>query len=171
MKPDVVIHTAAIKHVNLAEENPSKTVEINLIGSLNVIKASIRAGVPVTIGISTDKACQPENVYGYTKRMMEQMFLEHHNEKTKFVCTRFANVAASNGSVIPFWLSLAEQGKALKLTNPNMNRLMFSKSDAAELILQAYKYANQSSESFILSSIMKSVKTVSYTHLTLPTKA
>ncbi len=157
INPDLVIHAAALKHVNLAEKNPSKAVEINVVGSLNVIKASIRAEVPVTIGISTDKACQPENVYGYSKWMMELLFMEYHNSKTKFVCTRFANVAASNGSVIPFWLNLAEQGKALKLTDTRMNRLMFSKQAAAELIYQAYEYAQQSDHSFVLSSMMKSV--------------
>ena len=70
VKPDIVIHAAALKHINLAEENPSKAVEINVVGSLNIVKASIRAEVPLTIGISTDKACNPDSVYGYSKRMM-----------------------------------------------------------------------------------------------------
>ena len=99
-----MIHSAALKHINLAEENPTSAIKINIKGSLNVIKASIRAQIPITIGVSTDKACDPDSVYGYTKRMMEKMFIEHHNNKTKFVCTRFANVANSNGSVIPLSL-------------------------------------------------------------------
>ena len=156
-RPDIVIHAAALKHVNLAEENPSKTLEINMLGSLNVIKASVRAEVPITVGISTDKACQPENIYGYSKKIMEQIFMEHFNESTKFVCTRFANVAASNGSVIPFWLKLAESGQPLKLTDSRMNRLMFSKDDAATLIRTSIEYAEKASEPFILSSLMKSV--------------
>ena len=117
IKPDVVIHAAALKHVNLAELNPSEAVEVNVNGSLNIIKASIRAKVPITIGISTDKACDPDNVYGYTKNLMEKMFLENHNTETKFVCTRFANVAKSNGSVIPFWKGLAKKGQPLKFKN------------------------------------------------------
>jgi len=157
IKPDVVIHTAALKHVNIAEENPTKTIKVNINGSLNVIKASIRAQVPITVGVSTDKACDPDSVYGYTKRMMERMFMEHHNEKTKFVCTRFANVANSNGSVIPFWKNLVKQGEPLKLTSPKMNRLMFSKEASAELIYNAYLYAKNSNEPFILSNIMKTV--------------
>ena len=157
VKPDLVIHAAALKHVNLAEKNLSRTIEINVIGSLNIVKASIRAEVPVTIGISTDKACSPKNVYGYSKRLMELLFHEHYNSKTKFVCTRFANVAASNGSVIPFWLDLAKKGEALKLTDVNMNRLMFSKEDAADLIFQTYQYTLKSTKPFICSSIMKSV--------------
>ena len=73
IKPDIVIHAAALKHVNLAETNPTKAIDINLRGSLNIINASIRAEVPLTIGISTDKACAPENIYGYSKKMMEQI--------------------------------------------------------------------------------------------------
>lgn len=157
VKPDIVIHAAALKHVNLAELNPTEAVEINVNGSLNVIKASIRAKVPVTIGISTDKACDPDNVYGYTKNLMEKMFLEYHNEETKFICTRFANVAKSNGSVIPFWKGLVKKGHPLKLTDPKMNRLMFSKQESAELIYNAYKNALESKEPFILSNIMKNV--------------
>ena len=156
VKPDIVIHAAALKHINLAEENPAKAVEINIVGSLNIIKASVRAEVPLTIGISTDKACNPDSVYGYTKSMMESMFSQHHNEKTKFVCTRFANVANSNGSVIPFWLSEAKKGNALKLTDTKMNRLMFSKQESAELI----KYAIDASDynfPFIVCQKMKNV--------------
>ena len=157
VQPDIVIHSAALKHVNLAEENPTEAIKININGSLNIIKSSIRAQVPITIGISTDKACDPDSVYGYTKCMMEKMFMEHHNEKTKFVCTRFANVANSNGSVIPFWKNLKNQGKPLKLTSDKMNRLMFSKEASAKLIYDAYEVAYLMKKPFILSNIMKTV--------------
>jgi len=157
VRPNIVIHAAALKHINLAEENPTKTVEINIDGSLNVIKASIRAQIPITIGVSTDKACNPDSVYGYTKRMMERLFMEHHNEKTKFICVRFANVANSNGSVIPFWKKLAKENKSLKLTDPNMNRLMFSTEASAELIHNSYLYSLEIADPFILSNIMKTV--------------
>ena len=142
IKPDIVIHTAAIKHI---------------VGSLNVIKASVRANVKLTIGISTDKACDPDSVYGYTKSVMEKMFMEYHNNETKFVCTRFANVANSNGSVIPFWISESAKGRALKLTDPNMNRLMFTKKDSAELIYTAMTESRAIEDSFILCKIMKNV--------------
>ena len=157
INPDIVIHAAALKHVNLAEINPTEAVEININGSLNIIKASIRAEVPITIGVSTDKACDPDNVYGYTKKIMEQMFFENHNSKTKFVCARFANVANSNGSVIPFWKKSIKDNYPLKLTDPKMNRLMFSKKESAELIYNAYKHALELDKSFILSNIMKNV--------------
>ena len=157
IKPDIVIHAAALKHVNLAEINPSKAVEINLNGSLNIAKASVRAKIPLTVGVSTDKACSPESVYGYTKKMMEQIFSEYHNQETKFVCTRFANVAGSKGSVIPFFKNLIEKNLPLKLTSIDMNRLMFSSNDAAHLIHDAIDYSSKFKESFVLSKKMKSV--------------
>ncbi|MGQ7848307.1 polysaccharide biosynthesis protein [Granulosicoccus sp. 3-233] len=157
VKPDIVIHAAALKHVNFAELNPSRTTEINISGSLNIIKASVRAEVPIVVGISTDKACQPENIYGYSKKIMEQMFLEHYNEKTRFVCTRFANVACSNGSVIPFWIDSARKGESLKLTDSRMNRLMFTSDEAALLIRQSIDHAENSTRPFVLCSRMKSV--------------
>ena len=157
VKPDVVIHAAAMKHVNLAEENPTTASTVNVVGSLNVIKASIAAEVPLTIGISTDKACSPDNTYGYTKKIMEQLFFENHTTKNKFVCTRFANVANSNGSVIPFFKQCENDGKPIKLTDENMNRLMFSTTTAAELIHAAMEFGELSETSFILSRKMKNV--------------
>lgn len=157
IKPDIVIHAAALKHVNLAETNPTKAIDINLRGSLNVINASIRSNTPLTIGISTDKACAPENIYGYSKKMMEQMFIEHHNLKNKFICTRFANVAGSRGSVIPLFKDLISKNQPLKLTSIDMNRLMFSSAEAAELIHSSIGYSDMFKESFVLSKKMKSV--------------
>lgn len=157
IKPDIVIHAAALKHVNLAELHPSKTVEVNILGSLNVIKACLRAEVPIAVAISTDKACQPENIYGYSKKITEQLFMEHYNDKTKFSCARFSNVAGSNGSVIPFWIQAARNKEKLKLTDARMNRLMFTVQEAAHLIRETIKYTEESKEPFVLSRIMKSV--------------
>lgn len=157
IKPDIVIHAAALKHVDFAELNPSRTVDININGSLNVAKASVRANVPVVVGISTDKACQPENIYGYSKKILEQIFLEHFSERSRFVCTRFANVACSNGSVIPYWIDCARKGEVLKLTDSRMNRLMFTGRDAARLIRQSISDASNASKPFVMCSIMKSV--------------
>ena len=157
IKPDIVLHAAALKHVNFAELNPSQTVEVNIVGSLNVAKACIRAQVPIVIGVSTDKACQPENMYGYSKKILEQIFLEHYTDNTRFICTRFANVACSNGSVIPFWIDSARRGETLKLTDSRMNRLMFTSTEAAQLIRQGITYAENSHKGFVLCRIMKSV--------------
>tara|TARA_B100002052_G_scaffold64470_1_gene57686 strand:+ start:4361 stop:5269 length:909 start_codon:yes stop_codon:yes gene_type:complete len=169
IKPDIVIHSAAMKHINLAEENPFSAVTVNINGSINVANASLRAKVPLTIAISTDKACNPDSTYGYTKKLMEQVFSEYHSSETKFVCTRFANVAKSNGSVIPYWLSENEKGNQLKLTDTKMNRLMFSKEESAELIHKCIDYVYGGEDKFfILSSLMKNVNLYSLAKLISP---
>ena len=157
VKPDVVIHAAAMKHINIAEENPIQTCQSNVVGSINVINASIMNDVPITIGISTDKACSSASVYGDTKSLMEKCFMEADTLKNRFALTRFANVAHSNGSVLPFWLKLKEEGKTLKLTSKDMNRLMFSKSDSARLINRAINKCETDGGGFVCSYKMKSV--------------
>jgi len=157
VKPDIVLHMAAMKHVNLAEENPINACKVNVLGSLNVISASVKTNVPTTIAISTDKACFPENVYGYTKSLMEHCFIDANTENNKFAVCRFANVANTNGSVIPFWLSLKEKGESLKLTDKNMNRLMFSQKSAVNLINNSVELCNKEGGGFIASTFMKSI--------------
>tara|TARA_R110002073_G_scaffold226388_1_gene387246 strand:+ start:133 stop:1044 length:912 start_codon:yes stop_codon:yes gene_type:complete len=157
VKPDVVIHAAAMKHINIAEENPIQACQSNVIGSINVINASVMVDVPITIGISTDKACSSASVYGDTKSLMEKCFMEANTDKNRFALTRFANVAHSNGSVLPFWLRLKEEGKTLKLTSDKMNRLMFSKSDSARLINKAIDKCKSDGGGFVCSYKMKSV--------------
>ena len=157
VSPDIVIHAAAMKHINIAELNPIQTCNVNILGSLNVINASIAADVPITIGISTDKACSSQSVYGDTKSLMEKCFMEANTKNNKFALTRFANVAHSNGSVLPFWLKLKNENKSLKLTSKEMNRLMFSKSDAANLINKAIEKCRTDGGGFVVSYKMKSV--------------
>ena len=106
VKPDVVVHAAAMKHIDLMETNPIAGCNINVMGSLNVVEASIINDVSVTVGISTDKACLAESVYGASKYLMERVFMNSNNDTNRFALTRFANVAHSNGSVLPFWLNL-----------------------------------------------------------------
>ena len=149
IKPDIVIHSAAMKHINLLRRESIFTVTVNINGSINVANASLRNKVPLTIAISTDKACNPDSTYGYTKKLMEQVFSEYHSSETKFVCTRFANVAKSNGSVIPYWLSENEKGNQLKLTDIKMNRLMFSKEESAELIHKCIDYVYEGEDKFL----------------------
>ncbi len=164
IKPDVVIHAAALKYIDFAELNPSRTVEINILGSLNVAKACSRADVPIVVGVSTDKACQPESIYGYSKKIMEQMFCDQYTSQSKFVCARFANVACSNGSVIPRWIDCAKRNEPLKLTDSRMNRLMFTREDSARLIKQCIDYAELSTKPFVLSTRMKSVGLLDLAH-------
>jgi len=155
INPDIVLHTAALKHVLTAENQPQQAVEVNIIGSLNIIEASKIAGVPATIAISTDKACEPHCNYGYTKLLMEKMFLTANTSATKFSCCRFGNVAGSYGSVIPHWLTTKNEGP-LKLTDPAMNRLMFSPEESAELIYEGIRKMNDKG-GFVISKKMKTV--------------
>ena len=154
IKPDVVIHSAAMKHLDMAENNPIQACRVNVVGSLNIIEASIHSDVKVTIGISTDKSCDPENTYGYSKSLMERCFLDANTDRNRFACTRFANVTHSSGSVIPFWLKLKKEGKSLKLTDKDMNRLMFSQLDSVKLVKKAINECEKEG-GFILSTIMK----------------
>ena len=157
VKPDVVIHTAAMKHIDLMEQNPIAGCNVNVVGSLNVVEASIINDVPITIGVSTDKACLSESVYGASKYLMERVFMNSNNDINRFALTRFANVAHSNGSVLPFWLKLREEGKPLKLTDPDMNRLIFTQEDAANLINRTIEFTRENGGGFVKSYKMKCV--------------
>ena len=149
VKPNIVLHMAAMKHINIAEVNTIQCCNINIVGSLNVISASKKYNVPITIGISTDKACLPESTYGYTKYLMEKCFIEANTTKNKFALCRFANVAHSSGSVIPLWLKAKEENRPLKLTDPRMNRLIFSLKDSAKFIHRTIDICNNIGGAFI----------------------
>ena len=157
VKPDIVIHAAAVKHINLAEKQPIQTCKVNIVGSLNIIESSIRCDVPVTVAVSTDKACSYESVYGGSKWLMERCFLEANSNRNKFSVCRFANVAHSDGSVLPFWLDAKKEGKPLELTDPEMNRLMFTQDDAANLIYRTIDYTRKNEGGFVCSYKMKCV--------------
>ena len=157
VKPDVVMHAAAMKHIDLMETNPIAGCNVNVIGSLNVAEASIINDVPITIGVSTDKACMAESVYGASKYLMERVFLNTNTDGNRFALTRFANVAHSAGSVLPFWLKLKKDGKSLKLTDPNMNRLIFTQDEAANLINRTIDFTRENGGGFIKSYKMKCV--------------
>ena len=157
VKPDVVVHAAAMKHIDLMETNPIAGCNVNVMGSLNVVQASLINDVPITIGISTDKACMAESVYGASKYLMERVFMNTNTDENRFALTRFANVAHSAGSVLPFWLKLKDDGKPLKLTDPDMNRLIFTKEDAASLINRTIDFTRENGGGFVKSYKMKCV--------------
>ena len=157
VKPDVVVHSAAMKHIDLMELNPIAGCNVNVMGSLNVVEASIINDVPITVGISTDKACLSESVYGASKYLMERVFMNTNTNDNRFSLTRFANVAHSAGSVLPFWLKLKKEGNPLKLTDPNMNRLIFTKEDAAGLINRTIDFTKENGGGFVKSYKMKCV--------------
>ena len=157
VKPDVVVHAAAMKLIDLMEQNPIAGCNVNVMGSLNVGEASVINDVPITIGVSTDKACLSESVYGASKYLMERVFMNTNTDENRFSLTRFANVAHSAGSVLPFWLNLYKQKKPLKLTDPNMNRLIFTKEDAASLINRTIDFTKENGGGFVKSYKMKCV--------------
>ena len=157
VKPDVVVHSAAMKHIDLMETNPIAGCNVNVMGSLNVVEASIINDIPITVGISTDKACLSESVYGASKYLMERVFMNTNTYDNRFALTRFANVAHSAGSVLPFWLKLKNEGSPLKLTDPNMNRLIFTKEDAASLINRTIDFTKENGGGFVKSYKMKCV--------------
>lgn len=158
VRPEIIIHSAALKHVDTAEKQPIELVKSNIIGSKNIIDISKEFEIPITIGISTDKACNPKNLYGFSKLLMEKMFLEANNKTTKFSCTRFGNVAGSNGSVIPYWLNQKDQGIPLNITHIEMRRLMITPEECSEIINFTILETEKSDGGFVMSKLMKSVK-------------
>ena len=167
-RPQIIVHCAALKHVDTGEINPNALIKANIIGSLNVIEAAISCDVKYTIGISTDKACNPDNAYGYSKSLMERMFLNSNTTKNRFCVTRFGNVAFSHGSVLPFWLGLKNDNKPLPLTHRDMSRLMFSQTEAAFVINKALEMCIEEKSPFILSKLIKSVNMLSLAELISP---
>lgn len=132
---ELVIHAAAIKYIPEAEKNVDEAVRVNVDGSRNVIKAAIAANVKRVVGISTDKAVQPVNVYGMTKALMERLFIEANEYgQTVFTLTRYGNVVGSTGSVIPLFQRQAAAMGAITITDPKMTRYWQSVEESVALI-------------------------------------
>ena len=134
VKPDIVIHAAAMKHIELVEQQPIQGCLINIVGSMGIINVSRTHNTPITIGISTDKACAAAGIYGVTKMMMEKCFMEANSDDVKFASCRFANIANSSSSIIPRWKKMKENNDTIKVTDKRMNRMFFSLSEAAKFI-------------------------------------
>jgi UDP-N-acetylglucosamine 4,6-dehydratase len=135
---DIVIHAAAYKQVPAAEVNSNQAVSVNVVGSLNVVRASIRAGIQRVVGISSDKACEPVNCYGATKMLMEKLFQEAGTySDTEFVLARYGNVLGSRGSVVPFFRDQIAKNNIITVTNPAMTRFWLTLNDAVDLVIKA----------------------------------
>jgi len=155
--PDIVVHFAANKYIDIAEAHPIEAVKTNIIGSLNIIDASTKFSVPITIAISTDKACESKSIYGMTKFLMERAILEASTLSRKFAVCRFGNVAFTENSVLPFWIAQKSRGDPLKITDLSMNRLMFSLAEASELVFKAVQMCEKGDGGFVLAKKMKAV--------------
>ena len=141
---DYVIHTAAMKHVHIAEYNPMECIKTNIGGAENVINAALETGVKKVVALSTDKACAPINLYGATKLASDKLFVAANNIKgwnpIVFSVVRYGNVMGSNGSVIPFFLN-KRKGGFLPITNPNMTRFNISLDAGVLMVMHALDHA------------------------------
>ena len=138
---DFVIHAAALKQVDTGEYNPMEFVKTNVLGSQNVIDASISAGVKRVVALSTDKASSPINLYGATKLTADKLFVAANNYSvaygTTFSVVRYGNVMGSRGSVIPFFQDIAAQGKPLPITDLRMTRFWISIESAVKFVMDS----------------------------------
>ena len=137
---DIVIHAAAMKHVHLAEHNPSECIKTNIKGAENVIASALKCGVKDVVALSTDKACAPINLYGATKLTSDKLFIAANNIKgsrdIKFSVVRYGNVMGSNGSVMPFFLKKRKDG-VLPITDKKMTRFNISLQDGCQMVFDA----------------------------------
>lgn len=165
---DYIFHAAALKQVPSCEFFPLEAVKTNIIGTDNVLTAAIDYGVKKVICLSTDKAAYPINAMGISKAMMEKVFVAKSKtvseEKTLICGTRYGNVMASRGSVIPLFIEQIKRGSNLTITDPNMTRFLMSLDEAVELVLFAFEYAKagdimvQKSEASTVGDLAQAVK-------------
>jgi len=138
---DFVFHAAALKQVPSCEFYPMQAVKTNIIGTENLLNSAIQAGVKKVIALSTDKAVYPINAMGISKSMMERVVVSkgRNVKTTEIICTRYGNVMASRGSVIPLFIEQVKKNKPITVTDPNMTRFMMSLKEAVDLVLFAFE--------------------------------
>src|SRR6056297_698276 len=144
---DVVIHSAALTHVTVAEYNPIEAVRTNIDGAANIIDAAIDRGVERVVALSTDKAVNPINLYGATKLVSDKLFVSGNayagGKKTRFSVVRYGNVTGSRGSVLPFFMKLVEKGETdLPITDFRMTRFWITLDEGVDLVFKAIDEAN-----------------------------
>ena len=162
---DYVFHAAALKQVPTCEFFPNEAIQTNVIGTKNIIQSSIKKKIKKLILLSTDKAVYPINVMGLTKSLAEKLVVSnslnlYKNNNTIICATRYGNVIASRGSVIPLFINQIKNNKPLTITNYNMTRFMMSLDDAVELVLFAFD-KGKNGEIFVLNSPSAKIKTIS----------
>lgn len=144
---DYIFHAAALKQVPSCEFFPTQAVRTNVLGTENVLDSAIQHGVKNVVVLSTDKAAYPINAMGISKAMMEKVAIAKgrqlgENAATTICCTRYGNVMASRGSVIPLWVEQMREGKPLTITDPGMTRFMMTLDDAVDLVLYAFQHGH-----------------------------
>jgi UDP-glucose 4-epimerase len=142
---DFIFHAAALKQVPSCEFFPIEAVNTNVLGTQNVLDSAVEYGVKRMIVLSTDKAAYPINAMGISKAMMEKVAIAKarslgEDAQTTICCTRYGNVMASRGSVIPLWIDQMKAGKDITITDPNMTRFMMTLEDAVDLVLYAFEH-------------------------------
>lgn len=144
---DYVFHAAALKQVPSCEFYPLEAIKTNTLGTENVLNAALFQGVKKVVVLSTDKAVYPINVMGMSKALMEKLVIAKSrnikDNRTVFCCTRYGNVLASRGSVVPFFIEQIVQGNALTITDPTMTRFLMTLESAVDLVLYAFNYGEQ----------------------------
>ena len=161
---DYVFHAAALKQVPSCDFYPMQAVKTNVIGTENLLNSAIAAGVKKVIALSTDKAVYPINAMGISKAMMERVVVAkgRNIKDTMIVCTRYGNVMASRGSVIPLFIDQVRNGKPITITDPNMTRFMMSLDDAVDLVLFAFENG-QSGDIFVQKAPAATVELLAHT--------
>jgi UDP-N-acetylglucosamine 4,6-dehydratase/5-epimerase len=161
---DYVFHAAALKQVPSCEFYPMQAVKTNIIGTENLLNSAIAAGVKKVIALSTDKAVYPINAMGISKAMMERVIVaKGKNVKgTMIACTRYGNVMASRGSVIPLFIDQIKNDKPITITDPNMTRFMMSLDDAVDLVLFAFENG-KSGDIFVQKAPAATVELLAHT--------
>jgi FlaA1/EpsC-like NDP-sugar epimerase len=138
---DIVVHCAALKQVQSCEYNPLETIKTNVIGSMNIIDAALDNNVEKVLAVSTDKAVSPLNLYGASKMCMERLMSAGNSyrgttRKTKFCCTRYGNVVASRGTIVPLWREMMRVGKTIPITNPKATRFWIGMAEANKFVAE-----------------------------------
>lgn len=167
---DFVFHAAALKQVPSCEFFPMEAVKTNILGTENVLNAAIQAKVKKVVVLSTDKAAYPINAMGMSKALMEKVMIAKSrnltDSQTVLCGTRYGNVMASRGSVIPLFIDQMKKGLPLTITNPNMTRFMMTLEDAVDLVLFAFEHAKQG-DLFIQKSPACTIETLANAMLSL----
>ena len=168
---DYIFHAAALKQVPSCEFFPMEAVKTNVFGTDNVLTAAIDAGVKAVICLSTDKAAYPVNAMGTSKAMMEKVAIAKgralgEEAGTTICCTRYGNVMASRGSVIPLWVEQIKNGRPITVTDPNMTRFMMTLDDAVDLVVYAFQHGHngdlfvQKAPAATLSTLAEALKQI-----------